>query len=174
LMKHLSLLTTKISDGSISSNKVNAALKHVETFYLNSLYDYSRILKLDDLFISKEEALIKGTINNMKIYLDAPECNCTETDNRVFIRDYAGPIDKMSDVVDREKKGYEELKLYNQVCSNGTKGHGMERLIQFYIDGKRTVSEIIDCIDFDMFCSSKDNVLALINLLETIGLIHQI
>jgi len=174
LMKHLSLITTKINEGSIAINKANAALKHVENFYLNSLYDYNRFLQLDEAFLKKEEALITATINNMKIYLDACESECAEPDNRVFVRNYAGPIDKMSDVVNRYKKGYKELEIYDRICANGIKGHGMERLIQFYIDGKRTVSEIIDCVDFDMFCSSKDNVLALINLLEAMGLIHQI
>ena len=56
----------------------------------------------------------------------------------------------------------------------GFKGHGAASLIEYYIDGKRAISDIIHCVNCDLVMNSEELVIAYVNLLEKLELIVEI
>lgn len=92
----------------------------------------------------------------------------------VYKREFVGPINAMKD--------YRNLGYGRQIdeYQEKTKGYDMfalmsvESLVVYYIDGKRTVNEIIREVSLEMRKDMKDLILVFMNTLEEINLVSKI
>ena len=75
------------------------------------------------------------------------------------------------DCVTRYPQSKQLYEVYQQKTKAlGMSVHTLETLMQFYLDGKRTVSEIAQCIQCDTLMECHDVVSAFVELLEGMGL----
>ena len=175
LMERCRDISNRFNKNEIDEAQTYKCLKHVEDFYHGCVEDYKRVLDLEDAFMEKEKMWISTTISNMCSYLGVSETKEEDT-TPVYIRDYAGYLE--SESLEEYLRLYPEAKeayeAYKKVKMKGIKGHGVEALIPNYIDGKRTIAQVIENIECDIFGDCKEMVYAFIALLEAIHLIHKI
>ena len=55
--------------------------------------------------------------------------------------------------------------------AHGMSAHTMETLMQFYLNGKRSVSEVAQCVQCDTLIECHEVVSAFVELLEALGLV---
>lgn len=174
LIQRLSGLERQYTNKEITKEQFNKSLVFVEEFYINCVKDYKRVLSLEESVIEKEIKWIQTTVGNMRTYTDVEYTEWIKEDTRVFVRDYAGYIDTLEHTVNAHEGGKPYYEAYMKVKVGGIKGHGMEALIPFYINGKNSVSDIVDRLECDMQCDCKENVVSFIALLEAMKMIHEI
>lgn len=174
LMQRLNETATSYRNKEITKERCAKCLEHIENFYVGCVSDYQKVISMDSKFIQKEIQYILNTVENMSDYLEACYEENEEEDTRIYVRDYVGYIDSLSDYLLKYPQAKDVYEHFNKVKLTGIKGHGAQSLIPYYIDGKRNVSEIIENVECDLNCDCKEMVNALINVLEAIHLIHKI
>lgn len=87
----------------------------------------------------------------------------------VYVRTETGPYQQLSDY---SYAGYgEAVKAYE--AAKGDVGHGFDGLVMNYIDGKRTVGQLIREVSLEYRRDMKDEVLPFLRLLEDLHLIRK-
>lgn len=173
LAKRISDVIEAYNDERVDLKQAGKVLSHIESYYMASLYDYNRVLDMDDAFMEKEKEWIVDTINHAKEYLDVKDYPFENVDARVFVRDYVGPIDKLSNCVALHPEAKPYLEAYEKARGAGMVAHTLESLVQFYINGYNSVSAIIEKAYCDTLKDQSAYVNAFIDLLEALKLIHQ-
>ncbi len=92
----------------------------------------------------------------------------------MFKRTYAAPIHSLADCVSLHPEAKKQYQAYqSKVSSLGMTMHSMETLVQFYMDGKRSVSEIAHLVKCDVMMECHETAVQFIELLEVLGLAVQ-
>ena len=152
-----------------------AHLEHIKNYFLNSVEDYRRVVSLDETFISKEKKWIETSIQQVQEYLQIEVQPLDIKDSRIYKRTYISPIQSLAEYLHDNEEAKELHKVFmEKMSSMSFKGFGAASLIEYYIDGKRTISEIANCVDCDLTMDSEEIVVAYINLLEKLGLVEGI
>ena len=161
--------------GELTPKQTGAHLAHIEDFFVKSAEDLKRAYDISETDIAKETAFVKDSVSQMKAYLNAEDAELVCEDARIFVRDYAGPIHSLSDCAALHP---EAASLYASYCKTvehmGFGAHSLETLMQYYLDGKRTVSEVAHLVELDTLTPCLDITQKFVELLEGIHLAHQI
>ena len=174
LSAKLSEVAKLVHDGKISSKEADAQLNHVENFFVKSAEDLKRVIDLDDAFYQKETDWVKSSVSMMKAYLNTEEDEQKVVDGRVFVRDYAGPIHSLADCAALHPEVKTLMEAYTQATSHmGFGAYSLETLMQYYIDGKNTVSEIAHKVQCDTLTECLEITQKFLELLEGMKLVHQ-
>lgn len=174
LATKLSEVAKLVHEGKISSKEADAQLNHVENFYVKSAEDLKRVIDLDDAFYQKETDWVKSSVSMMKAYLNTEEDEQKVVDGRVFVRDYAGPIHSLADCTALHPEVKTLMEAYTQATSHmGFGAYSLETLMQYYIDGKNTVSEIAHKVQCDTLTECLEITQKFLELLEGMKLVHQ-
>lgn len=173
LAKRISDVIASYNDGAIDLKQAGKVLNHIESFFMASLYDYKRVIDIDETFMEKEKEWIIDTMNHAKEYLEVIDYPFENVDARVFVRDYVGPIDKLTNCVALHPEAKPYLEAYEKARGAGMVAHTLESLVQFYINGYNSVSAIIEKVYCDTLQDQSAYVHAFIDLLEALQLIHQ-
>ena len=180
LNKRIGDIIGKTVSGKISKGRSAAQLNHVKKFYISAARDYRRVLKEGyEGLIEKEEAWIRGVVEVAKAYLevaDADGAKKEQRDSRVFRRCYKAPLHRVAHNAYAFPESKETLAEYQQLYREfGHRGYTIETLAQFYLDGKRSVSDIEELIICD---TGVENCHILLDvwwkLLEQIELIQEV
>ena len=172
LAKRLSLFVDKVHRKEIKMEDAYLHLQHISNFFMQSIEDYKRVVNVDETFINREKKWVETSIAQVQAYLDLEVHTLDIKDNRVFTRTYVGPIHSLEDRANTYPNSKEVFNNYqNTMASMGFKGFGAASMIEYYIDGKNTVSEIIHKVNCDMVMDSEKVVLAYLDLLKAIELI---
>ena len=174
LSKRLAETAQLVLDKKLENEQINYHLKHIEQYFIQSAEDYKRVSDIDNAFVEKEKQWISTAVHQMMNYLDVEETELKVQDDRVFERTYVGPINSLVDCVTRYPQSKHLYETYQQKMKTmGMGAHTLETLMQFYLDGKRTVSEIAQCIQCDTLMECHDVVGTFVELLEGMGLAVQ-
>lgn len=175
LANRLAAIADLYRSGKIDAQQTGNQLAHAEEFFVKSAEDIKRAIAIDDSVIAKEVAWVKAAVAQMKDYLGAPDAVMEQFDDRVFIRDYAAPLNSIDDCVALHPEAKPALEAYNKATAGmGFGVRGAESLIQYYMDGKRTVSEIVHKVACDKFTCDKEITQKYIELLVALKLAHQV
>ena len=175
--KQHELLNKRLNTFIKNYDKKNAYihLQHIKNYFLKSVDDYARVVDLDETFITREKKWIDTSIQQVQEYLDLEAQPLDIQDTRVYKRTYVSPIQSLAEYLHNNEEAKELYKAYvEKITPLAFKGFGAAALIEYYIDGKRTISEIASCVDCDLSMDSFEVVVAYINLLEKLGLVEGI
>jgi hypothetical protein len=171
LSKRLAETAQLVLDKKLENEQINYHLKHIEQYFIQSAEDYKRFSDIDNAFVEKEKQWICTAVNQMMNYLGVEENELKIQDRRVFERTYVGPVNSLADCAARYPQSKPLYEIYQQKSKAlGMSAHTVETLMQFYLDGKRTISEIAQCIQCDTLMECHDVVSAFVELLECMGL----
>lgn len=172
LSKRLAETADRMLSGTINSAQAAAQLRQTEIFFAKSAEDFKRVICVDDAWIEKEKDWVQQSVKQMKEYLCAEDELLECKDERVFERTYKGPIHSLQDCSDLHPNSKAVLDRY-QKCVSKTKvsTHQFETLAQYYIDGKRTVSEIAQLLYCDLCIECLEATQRFCELLEALELV---
>ena len=174
LSKRLAETAQHVLDGKLKAEQISHQLRHIKQYFTQSAEDYKRVYDIEDELIEKEKQWISNAVGQMMNYLDVEETELKVQDDRVFERTYVGPINSLVDCVTRYPQSKHLYETYQQKMKTmGMGAHTLETLMQFYLNGKRTVSEIAQCVQCDTLMECHDAVGAFVELLEGVGLAVQ-
>ncbi|MBE6114920.1 MAG: DUF4910 domain-containing protein [Erysipelotrichaceae bacterium] len=163
------------SVGKVSKQDIAYLIDHIEKFYSMCVEDIKRVVEVSDEFIAKELKWVKDSCDQMREYLEVSSMPVEIKDARVFVRDYVGPVHTIADSValhPSAKPVHEEYLKVTKSANVGFKVMGIETMVQFYLDGKRSVSEIVAMVKCDAMMDCEDIVVKYIELLEAVELVH--
>lgn len=121
----------------------------------------------------KEKAHVRAMFNSWFEQFDLKdEYPCDNTLTDVYQRNFIGPIQQLSDY---EALGYKEVldNFNKKIGNNPWRMMGLGDSIQNYIDGKRTVGEIVRLVSLEAMRDTKEDVLNYLGLLEQLKLISK-
>ena len=174
LSKRLAETAQLVFDGKLKNEQIVHYLKHIEQYFMQSAEDLKRVVSVEDKFVEKEKMWMSDAVSKMMKYLDVKEAELNIQDGRVYERTYVGPINSLVDCVARYPQSKELYETYQQTLKSlGMSAHTLETLMQFYMDGKRTVSEIAQCVQCDTLMECHGVVVNYVELLEKMGLAVQ-
>ncbi len=179
LSKRLSDVVELVNNG-YELDKAAKLLDHIETFYINSIKDYKRVLDVEDAMLDKEMKWVKASVNQMRDYLEVKEAIYKDDDQRVYVRDFVGPIHSLNDCADLRLENKDLLKEYKDICDKVmgkcffAPVYNVESMIVYFIDGKNTVSDIIEKVNSDQLGEYDEIVVKFIELLEAMNMVHQL
>lgn len=179
LSKRLSYVVELVNNG-YEEEKASKLVNHIEEYYINSVKDYKRVLDVEDSVLDKEVKLIASTVQQIRDYLELSTPTYKDDDKRVFVRDFVGPIHSLSDCADLRLENKDLLKEYKDICDNVmgkcffAPVYNVESMIVYYIDGKNTVSDIIEKVNCDQLGEYDEIVVKFIELLEAMNMAHTI
>ncbi len=174
LSRRLADAAELVLDGQLNNVQASAYLSQIENFFTKSAEDLKRAADVDDVMIGKEKQWIKQSVSQMKEYLNVEDAELKITDGRIFERTYKGPIHSLKDCADLHPETKPLLKNY-QDCISESKisAHQFETLAQYYMDGKRTVSEIAQLLACDLLTECHEAVSKFCELLKAMKLVVQ-
>ena len=172
LAKRLAETAQLVLEEKLKGEQIGHQLNHIEQFFMQSAEDLKRVSKVEDSFVDKEKNWIHFTVRQSMDYLEANKVELNAQDHRVFERTYVGPINSLADCVARfpEKKDLYDA-YQKKTGAHGMSAHTMETLMQFYLNGKRSVSEVAQCVQCDTLIECHEVVSAFVELLEALGLV---
>ncbi|MBQ4343745.1 MAG: DUF4910 domain-containing protein [Erysipelotrichaceae bacterium] len=163
-----------VLDGGLNSTQAAALLKHTENFFVRSIEDVQRVLSVNSDFLEKEVNWVHQSVRQMKEYLNAEDIELKIDDPRIFERTYRGPIHSLKDCSDLYPESKQLLRGYQKTIEQlGVSAHQFETLIQYYLDGKRTVSEVAHVLYCDLQIECVEAVQKFCELLEGLHLAVQ-
>ncbi|MBQ7888638.1 MAG: DUF4910 domain-containing protein [Erysipelotrichaceae bacterium] len=174
LAAKLAEVANLFNEGKVNAKEADAQLNHVENFYVKSAEDLKRVIQLEDEYVEKETAWAKSAVHQMKVYLNTEPEELKIVDGRVFVRDYAGPIHSLTDCAALHPEVKPLMDAYHQATAHmGFGAYSLETLMQYYIDGKNTVSEIAHKVECDTLTECLEITQKFVELLEGMKLVHQ-
>ncbi len=126
-----------------------------------------------DYDTEKEKAHVCAMFDSWFTQFDLKdEYPCDNTLTDVYQRNFVGPIQQLSDY---EALGYKEVldDFNKKIGNNPWRMMGLGDSIQNYINGKRTVGEIVRLVSLEAMRDTKDDVLNYLGLLEQLKLISK-
>ena len=179
LSKRLGDVVELVNNG-YELDKAAKLLNHIEKFYIYCIKDYNRVLDVENEVLAREERFVTSAVQQMRDYLDVKEAIYKTDDKRVYIRDFVGPIHSIQDCADLRLENKELLKEYKETVDQVmgkcffAPVYNAESMIVYYIDGKNTVSDIIEKVNCDQLGEFDEIVVKYIELLEEMKLVHQL
>lgn len=179
LAKRLGDVAELVNNG-YELDKAGKLLDYIEGFYINSVKDYNRVLNVEEALLAKEEQWVKTAVQQMRDYLEIDEVTYKQDDQRVFVRDFVGPIHSIQDCADLRLENKDLLKEYKETVDKVmgkcffAPVYNAESMIVYFIDGKNTVSDIIEKVNADQLGDFDEITTKYIELLEAMKLVHQL
>lgn len=175
LNKRLNQFVNNYQNELIKPQEAYTHLQHIKNYFIKSVEDYARVVHLDEAFVNREKKWIETSIEQVQQYLNIVDCELECKDARVFKRTYVSPIQSLAEYLHNHEDAKNLHKAYTDKMSKlGFKRYGAASLIEYYIDGKRTISDIIQCVNCDLVMDSEELVIAYVNLLEKLELIVEV
>lgn len=160
-----------LTEGKISREMAYDCVKAKEEFYKNCANDIKRILpEVTESIVSKELDYVQASCELFLKYLGLESGLCFVEDNRVFVKNFIGPIQGLGDNVAVSNEEAKQLyKTYTKQFD--VFGDVADRCVS-YIDGVRTAGEIKKCINLEFMRNLDEVTDAYLNLLVTMGMVE--
>ena len=166
-------LTQKYLNGEIDKDMFGSAMITLRRYYIDSAKTVSRLIG-KEVNTEKEEKKIAETFDSWISYYELTDSyKCDETLNTVYKREFVGPIQTLNDY---RAIGYGEAldEFWEKIGPNRRVMMGLDNIIIYYIDGKRTVGEIIKCVDLENLRPTGNAVVSFLELLEKMKLVSKV
>lgn len=172
MMTDISKLDNDSACGLLPKDRISAAYDKLRTYYQDCLADVQRFLPgialdAETAFAASVCDMAFGRIKQRMGELPAPKmCG-----GAVLKRTFDMPIDSWVAVLDTPEKK-EKMAAYRSGAGKRLKdGHGTEILCQYYIDGVRTLDEVVESVAIDCRENDTDAIRAYIDLLAEMDLV---
>lgn len=172
LMTDISALDDAAVCGELQPDQLATAYENLKKFYMNCAADMQRFLPKTER-IETETGFIAAVSDIARERMAqrlggmAP---AKAFDGAAVERLFDMPIDSWVDVLDSDEKKAKMEAYRNGAAKRMKGGHGVEIQCQYYIDGKRTMDEIIECVSIDCREPDKEAIRAYLELLVEMDL----
>ena len=173
LMQDIAKLDSDALCGNLLPGQAGAAYGLLKRYYTACLADIGRFLpQYDGLTAEKQfvATLCDGAYARLRQHVncaDAPAA-CA---GGIPQRTYRMPVDSWVEVLNTPEKK-QAMQAYHKGAQKKLQDpHCAEILTQYYIDGKRTLEEVVDCVSIDAGERDKDAIRAYIDLLIGLELV---
>ena len=167
LMSDISALDDAVICGDLLPDQTADAYANLKKFYISCVDDVLRFLP-DNAGMQNEAGFIAAmcdlACSRMEKRLGeiAP---AKEYSGDVIARTFDMPIDSWVDVLNTPEKKARMDAYRNGPARQLKGGHGVEILCQYYIDGKRTLDEVVEGVSIDCREGNRDAIRAYLELL---------
>ena len=166
-------LAAAFLNGKIDRDMFGSKMFKYKRYYLDSLKTAGRLVEGADT--SAEEANVSAMFDSwFRTYgINDSFVTCCELDT-VYKRNFVGPIQGLDDY--RALGKGEILDAFNEKLKGGDRFamYEVESNVVYYIDGKRTLGEIVREVSLDSCTDRKELVLLFVDTLEKLGLISEV
>jgi hypothetical protein len=166
-------LAAAFLNGKIDRDMFGSKMFKYKRYYLDSLKTAGRLVEGADT--SAEEANVSAMFDSwFRTYgINDSFVTCCELDT-VYKRNFVGPIQGLDDY--RALGKGEILDAFSEKLKGGDRFamYEVESNVVYYIDGKRTLGEIVREVSLDSCTDRKELVLLFVDTLEKLGLISEV